>query len=97
MGNALASLDSPVLALLRTLYQARFGKPARVTATHGGLECGIIRAVYPHMDALSIGPTVRFPHSPDEQVDIASVQRFWDFVVEVLRQVPGRDARGSAA
>ena len=40
------------------------------------------------MEALSIGPTIRFPHSPDEQVDVASVQRFWGFLVEVLRHIP---------
>ncbi len=81
---------SPVLAILRERYEARFNKPARVTATHGGLECGIIRSVYPTMDAVSIGPTVRFPHSPDEHVEIASVQKFWDFLTDVLAAVPKR-------
>jgi len=82
--------SSPVLSKLQAIYAGMFNTPAHVTATHGGLECGLIRAVYPHMDALSIGPTIRFPHSPDEQVDIASVQRFWDFLVEILRQTPSQ-------
>ena len=60
----------------------------KITATHGGLECGIIRAAYPHMEAVSIGPTIRYPHSPDEHVDIASVGRFWTYLAEILRQVP---------
>jgi dipeptidase D len=81
---------SPVLAVLRERYESRFKKPAKVTATHGGLECGIIRSVYPTMDAVSIGPTVRFPHSPDEHVDIQSVQKFWDFLTDVLAAVPKR-------
>jgi dipeptidase D len=80
--------DAPLLARLQSIYAEMFHQPARVTATHGGLECGLIRAVYPHMEALSIGPTIRFPHSPDEQVDVASVQRFWGFLVEVLRHIP---------
>ena len=79
--------SSPVLSLLKSIYQTKFATAARVTATHGGLECGIIRSVYPHMDAISIGPTVRFPHSPDEQVDIPSVQKFWDFLVDVLAKL----------
>jgi dipeptidase D len=81
---------SPVLALLRGLYEEKFGVKAKVTATHGGLECGLICATYPHIDAVSLGPTIRFPHSPDEQVDIASVQRCQDFLVDVLARIPRR-------
>jgi dipeptidase D len=81
---------SPTLALLRGLYEEKFGTKAKVTATHGGLECGLICATYPHLDAVSLGPTIRFPHSPDEQVDIASVQRCWDFLVDVLARIPAR-------
>lgn len=81
---------SPVLALLRGLYEEKFGTKPKVTATHGGLECGLICATYPHIDAVSLGPTIRFPHSPDEQVDIASVQRCEDFLVDVLARMPQR-------
>jgi len=81
---------SETLSLLRGLYEEKFGTKAKVTATHGGLECGLICAVYPHIDAVSLGPTIRFPHSPDEQVDIASVQRCWDFLVDVLARIPAR-------
>jgi dipeptidase D len=80
--------SSPVLAMLRALYEQKFSTKAKVTATHGGLECGLICSTYPNIDAVSIGPTIRFPHSPDEQVDIASVQRFWSFFVDVLAQIP---------
>jgi dipeptidase D len=84
------NVASPVLAMLTELYQRKFGTAAKVTATHGGLECGIIRSVYPHMDAVSFGPTIRYPHSPDEHVEIVSVQKFWDFLVEALREIPVR-------
>ena len=83
-------MSSPILGALKDVYRRKFGKVPSVTAPHGGLECGIIRAVYPQMDAVSFGPTIRFPHSPDEQVDIPSVQRFWDFLVEALREIPAR-------
>jgi len=85
---------SPVLKMLREVYQTKFGKTPSVTATHGGLECGIIRSNYPAMDALSFGPTIKYPHSPDEFVEVPSVQKFWDFLVDVLRQIP---VKGSVA
>lgn len=84
------NVGSSVLAMLTDLYRRKFGTAARVTATHGGLECGIIRSVYPSMDAVSFGPTIRYPHSPDEHVEIASVQKFWDFLVEALKEIPAR-------
>lgn len=84
------NVTSPVLKTLKKVYERKFGKTPAVTATHGGLECGIIRSVYPDMDAVSFGPTIRFPHSPDEHVEIASVQKFWDFLVEVLKEIPAR-------
>lgn len=79
---------SPVLKMLREAYKAKYGNEPKVTATHGGLECGIIRSNYPAMDAVSFGPTIRYPHSPDEYVEVPSVQKFWDFLVDVLRQIP---------
>lgn len=81
-------VKSKLLSVCQNVYSEKFGKTAKITATHGGLECGIIRAAYPHMEAVSIGPTIRFPHSPDEHVDIASVSRFWTYLAEILRQVP---------
>jgi dipeptidase D len=84
------NVTSPVLAMLKEVYQKKFGKAPAVTATHGGLECGIIRSLYPDMDAVSFGPTIRYPHSPDEHVEIPSVQKFWDFLVETLKEVPAR-------
>lgn len=82
--------DSPVLKTLKEVYKKRFGKESHITATHGGLECGIILSKYPKMDAISFGPTIRYPHSPDEQVNIPSVQKFWDFLTEILKNIPAR-------
>ena len=65
-----------------------FGKDPDVKAIHAGLECAIIGGVYPNLDMISFGPTIRFPHSPDEKVNIASVQKFWDFIIETLKQIP---------
>jgi len=80
--------DSPVLKSMMKIYRKRFGKLPEIRAIHAGLECGIIGATYPELDMISFGPTIMYPHSPDEKVSSASVQRFWDFLVETLAEVP---------
>ena len=65
-----------------------FGRRPAVTAIHAGLECGIIRTNYPHLDMISFGPTICYPHSPDEKVSIPSVERFWNYLLETLRSAP---------
>jgi dipeptidase D len=72
------------------IYQSKFGKTPEIKAVHAGLECGIIGAIYPGLDMISFGPTIRYPHSPDEKVDIPSVGKFWAFLVETLADVPQR-------
>ena len=57
-------------------------------AIHAGLECGIISTNYPHLDMISFGPTIVHPHSPDEKVNIPSVGRFWQFLLDTLRNAP---------
>ena len=52
------------------------------------LECGISGSAYPGLDMISFGPTICYPHSPDEKVEIASVGKFYDFLVDTLRNVP---------
>jgi dipeptidase D len=66
------------------IYTTKFGRVPEVKAVHAGLECGIIGGSYPALDMISFGPTIRYPHSPDEKVNIASVGKFWDFLVECL-------------
>jgi len=84
------NMASPILKAMRESYLALFGKEPAVTAIHAGLECGIIGSNYPELDMISFGPTICYPHSPDEKVEIASVQKFYDFLVHTLGNVPVR-------
>ena len=80
--------DSVILKEMKEIYNNKFGKVPEVKVIHAGLECGLLGAIYPNWDMISFGPTIRFPHSPDEKVNIATVQKFWDFLVETLKNVP---------
>jgi len=84
------NMDSAILKLSEEVYRKKFGKDPVVTAVHAGLECGILGGTYPNWDMISFGPTIVHPHSPDERVSIDSVQKFWDFLVEVLKNVPAK-------
>ena len=64
------------------------GEKANVAACHAGLECGILGTNYPGMDMISFGPTIKGAHSPDERASISSTQKFWDFVIEILKEIP---------
>ena len=81
-------MKSPILATMKKVYKDMYGKEPEVMAIHAGLECGIIGATYKGLDMVSIGPTICSPHSPDERVNVASVGKFWDFVVKVLENAP---------
>jgi len=59
-----------------------------VRAIHAGLECGLFLEKYPEMDMISIGPTLRNVHSPDEKINIATVGKFWDHLLDVLKNIP---------
>jgi dipeptidase D len=65
-----------------------FGKEAPILACHAGLECGILGRAYPEIQMISFGPNIRGAHSPDEKVQISSVQKFWGFFLEVLQRIP---------
>ena len=82
--------DSPILATMLKGYETQFGKIPEIKAIHAGLECGLLGGVYPNWDMISFGPTIRFPHSPDEKVKIDTVQKFWEFLVETLKNVPAK-------
>jgi dipeptidase D len=82
--------DSPILAQMVSLYESLFGSKPHVAACHAGLECGIIGRHYPGMDMISFGPTIRHPHSPDEKVHIASVQKFWKYLLAIVANTPQR-------
>ena len=81
-------LDTPMNKVMMEQYQKVYGKPMKIMATHGGLECAIMGAKYPNWEMVSVGPTIRYPHSPDEKVNIASVERTWDYLKAVLANVP---------
>ncbi|MDO5607952.1 MAG: aminoacyl-histidine dipeptidase [Capnocytophaga sp.] len=79
--------DSYILQLMKGKYEQLFGEKPNVVACHAGLECGILGQNYPQMEMISFGPTIKGAHSPDERVDIASVQKFWKFLLEILAEV----------
>ena len=81
-------LDTPVNKVCMEQYQKVYGKPMKIMATHGGLECAIMGAKYPNWEMVSIGPTIKYPHSPDEKVNIASVARTWEYLKAVLANIP---------
>ena len=81
-------LSSPILKTMQDTYKKLYGKIPEIKAIHAGLECGIIMGSYPKLDSISFGPTIRFPHSPDEKVDIESVGKFWNFLVATLKNAP---------
>ncbi len=82
------NMDSPILKASQKVYQDMYGKIPEIRAIHAGLECGLLGGVYPNWDMLSFGPTIRFPHSPDEKVNIKTVVKFWDFLVGILKDAP---------
>jgi dipeptidase D len=82
------NMNSEILKLAKEVYQKKYGKVPETKAVHAGLECGILGGTYPNWDMISFGPTMVAPHSPDERVYIPSVQKFWDYLVEILKNVP---------
>lgn len=80
--------DTPVNKLINDTHIRLFGSPMNVMATHGGLECALLGAKYPNWEMVSIGPTIMYPHSPDEKVNIASVGNSWELLKAVLEDIP---------
>jgi len=79
---------SEILTVLESTYKEMFKEEPKVMAIHAGLECGILGERYPGLDMISFGPTIKNPHSPDEKVSVASVQKFWKFLLEVMARTP---------
>ncbi|MNJ85021.1 Cytosol non-specific dipeptidase [compost metagenome] len=80
--------DSAILNVMADLYREKFQSEPNIKACHAGLECGILGKHFPGMDMISFGPNIRGAHSPDECVQISSVQKFWDYLLEVLKRIP---------
>jgi dipeptidase D len=80
--------DAPIVTLMSDLYKEMFKEKAIVNAIHAGLECGILGTNYPSIQMISFGPNIYGAHSPDERVQISSVQKFWNYLLETLKRIP---------
>jgi len=80
--------DAPIIKMMADLYVEMFDEQPHVNACHAGLECGILGTNYPNMDMISFGPNIRGAHSPDEKVQISSVQKYWKYFTQVLERTP---------
>jgi dipeptidase D len=81
------NLDSPILKVAKATYKQLYGREPEVKAVHAGLECGIIGEKYPGMDMVSFGPTLEGVHSPDEKIFIDTVEKYWTFLLAILKNV----------
>jgi len=81
------NMDSEILKLMKATYKELFGEVPEVKAVHAGLECGIIGEKFPGLDMISYGPTIIGAHSPDERVNIKSVEKFWKLLTGVLKKL----------
>ncbi|MBN2213549.1 MAG: aminoacyl-histidine dipeptidase [Bacteroidales bacterium] len=79
---------SEILKITVESYKKLFGKEPVVRAIHAGLECGLFLEKYPDLDMISFGPTIRGAHSPDERVEINSVKKYWDLLLDVIAHIP---------
>lgn len=84
------NVSSPILEVLKEIYEKQNGSQPHVVACHAGLECGILGTNYPDMDMISFGPTIKGAHSPDERASIKSAQKYWKFVLEILENIPAK-------
>ncbi len=81
-------MESPILKTMSGVYKKLYNRIPEIKAIHAGLECGLLGGVYPRLDMISFGPTIRNPHSPDEKVHIESVRKFFDFLCSTLKEIP---------
>ncbi|WP_026957370.1 aminoacyl-histidine dipeptidase [Aliagarivorans taiwanensis] len=82
--------NSALKTVIEQSYQQLFDKHPNTMVIHAGLECGLFKAAYPEWDMASFGPTIKFPHSPDEKVNIASVEKYWELMKAVLANTPAK-------
>ena len=83
------NMDSDILKVMVPIYERlNNGEKPHVAACHAGLECGILGTNYPDMDMISFGPNIKGAHSPDERAQISSAQKYWEFVLEILKNIP---------
>ena len=81
---------SQILEVAADTYRELYGEEVKVKAIHAGLECGLFLEKAPHLDMISFGPTMRGVHSPDEKLNIPSVEKFWKHLAALLEKVPAK-------
>ncbi|MBY7958332.1 aminoacyl-histidine dipeptidase [Vibrio fluvialis] len=82
--------DSEIMHIFRDMYEGIYGHKPNIMVIHAGLECGLFKKPYPEMDMVSFGPTIKFPHSPDEKVKIDTVGLFWEQMIALLENIPAK-------
>ena len=82
------NVHSPILQTAKTVFEKMYEKEPKIEAIHAGLECGLIGEKYPGMDMISFGPNLKDVHSPDEKVQISTVEKCWNFVIEIMKNIP---------
>ena len=80
--------NSELTKIVVDTYKKLFGKEPKVIGIHAGLECGLFSEKYPNLDMVSMGPTLRGVHSPDERLLIPTVQIVWDHLLEIMKNIP---------
>ncbi len=80
--------SSEILNLMAEIYRKEYKEEPKILACHAGLECGILLQHLPDVDMVSFGPNIRAAHSPDEKVQISSVQKFWSYLLKTMEQIP---------
>ena len=85
------NVNSEIVNLVAGVYEDLHGEKANVAACHAGLECGILGQNYPNVDMVSFGPNIKGAHSPDERAQISSTQKFWKFLLEILKNIPKKN------
>jgi len=86
------NMNSAILRLMIDSYRKLFGKVPQVKAIHAGLECGLILEKYKGIDMISFGPTIKGAHTPEERIEIETVQMFWDLLMDVLLNIPEEES-----
>ena len=81
---------SEILRVAENTYETLFGNKPEIKAIHAGLECGLFLEKYPELDMLSCGPTILGAHSPDERILIPTVEKWWMFLLELIKNIPAK-------
>ena len=85
------NMNSDILSVAVNCYKKLNNQQPKVNVIHAGLECGIIGSHYPNMEMISFGPTILGAHSPDEKACISSTKKFWNFLIEILKNIPKKN------